>query len=276
MIIMWKQILLKDFKFRPDNSSVLGRHSIAEGVEVNLASEHLKNKSEDEMIDMIIATLSHESAHQAFSQVADHYGESVYDIAVYLDELYNQIMKEQKAVPLDEKRLDALVGKVVASAVLDELFAHEAANIDGKGPEHLYFNGYHIMVATDIGLSFDKILSIMDDYKERWQFMIEDNPSSIMREVHTQFTGLHNLIMSLFKRLTNKLTKDIEHKYKMVLMTLINERANNKKLDINDRKIRILLNAVMSGNFELLDKEITDNVLDRGYVSPFEERKGGV
>ena len=55
----------------------------------------------------------------------------------------------------------------------------------------------------------------------------------------------------------NKLANDVEHKYKLVLITLINKKAVSGTLDFNEPKVRNLLNAIMAGKFELLDRELT-------------------
>ena len=255
---MWKNILLKDFKFTPNEPLVLGRSSETTGPYVNLSAKYLKGKSEEEMIDMIVATLAHESAHQAFSQVADTYGDGIYKIAIYFDDLYNEIMKQRKAIPLDEEKLNALVGETVGNAVIDELFAHEAGSYGGKGPEHLYFNAYHVGVSSEVGRAFDNILKIMDENKEHFKQLIDpkNKPSPEMRETYEYLLGLHNLLMTLFKKAMDRIVKEIEQKYKLVLITLINKKVVSKTLDLSNPKIKTLFDAVMTGNFEVLDDTI--------------------
>ena len=265
---MWKNILLKDFKFTPNEPLVLGRSSKTTGPYVNLSAQYLKGKSEEEMIDMIIATLTHESAHEAFGQVADSYGDGIYKLAIYFDDLYNQIMKERRPIPLDEEKLNALVGETVGNAVIDELFAHEAGSFGGKGPEHLYFNAYHVGVATEVGRAFDGILKIMDEHKENFKLLIDPKftkPSPEMRETYEYLLGLHNLLISLFKKAMDRLVKEIEAKYKLVLITLINKKAVSGTLDLSNPKIKTLLEAVITGNFEVLDDEITRHAKESGF-----------
>ncbi len=259
MIIMWKNILLKDFKFLPDEPKTLGRHSIAGGPFVNLSSEHLKNKSEEEMIDMIVTALAHESAHQAFGQIADKFGDSIFKMAVYFDELYRKILTTGDVNALDEEYLQTLVGETVGNAVVDELFAHEAGSFGGKGPETLYFNTYHIEVADEVRGAFDEILNIMNENKEHYKQLLDPKnySSPTMKEAYNQLIKLHDILMGLFKKLMNKLANDVEHKYKMVLMTLINKRAVSGKLDLNNPMVKNLLDAVMAGKFHLLDRELT-------------------
>ena len=264
---MWKNILLKDFKFTPDEPLVLGRSSTATGPYVNLSAQGLKGKSEEEMINIIVTTLAHESAHEAYSQVADTYGDGIYKMAVYFDDLYQQIMKQRKAIPLDEEKLNALIGETVGNAVIDELFAHEAGNYGGKGPEHLYFNGYHISIASEIGRGFDNILKIMDENKELFNQLLDpkNKPSPEMRETYEYLLGLHNLLMTLFKKAMDKLVKEIEQKYKLVLISLINKKAVSGRLDLSNPNIKTLFEAVMTGNFEVLDDQITRHARESGF-----------
>ena len=266
VIIMWKNILLKDFKFKPDEPKTLGRHSMATGPFINLSSEQLKDKSEEEMIDMIVTTLSHESAHQAFGQVADKFGESIYKMAVYFNELYMEVMKTGNVNALDEEKLQTLVGETVGSAVVDELFAHEAGNFGGKGPEQLYFSGYHIDVADEVRGAFDGILDIMDENKEHFKQLLDPKNyvSPTMKEAYNQMIKLHDLLMKLFKKLMDKLANDVEHKYKLVLITLINKKAVSGTLDFNNPMVKNLLNAIMAGKFELLDRELTRRRKEEG------------
>ena len=256
---MWKNILLKEFKFLPDDPKTLGRHSVGGGPFVNLSSEHLKDKSEEEMIDMIVTTLAHESAHQAFAQVAEKFGESIFKMAMYFDELYKHILATGDVNALDMEKLQTLVGETVGNAVVDELFAHEAGNFSGKGPEQLYFSGYHIEVADEVRQAFDGILDIMNENKEHYKQLLDPKnyASPTMKEAYNQLIKMHDILMGLFKKLMNRLANDIEHKYKMVLMTLINKKAVSGTLDLNKPMVRNLLDAVMTGKFHLLDRELT-------------------
>ena len=256
---MWKNILLKEFKFQPNDPKTLGRHSIAAGPFVNLSSEHLKDKSEEEMIDTIVTTLSHESAHQAFGQVAEKFGESIFKMAIYFHELYNHILATGDVNALDMEKLDTLVGEIVGNAVIDELFAHEAGNFGGKGPEQLYFSGYHIDVADEVRQAFDGVIDVMNENKEHYKQLLDPKnfASPTMKEAYNQLISIHDVLMGLFKKLMDKLADDIEHKYKMVLMTLINKKAVSGTLDLNRPAVKNLLDAVMAGKFHLLDSELT-------------------
>jgi hypothetical protein len=59
--------------------------------------------------------------------------------------------------------------------------------------------------------------------------------------------------------------KEIEQTYKLVLITLINKKVVSGTLDLSNPKIKTLFDAVMTGNFEVLDDQITRFARESGF-----------
>ena len=257
MIIMWKQILQKDFKFLPDSPTLLGMNNIAEGPFVNLAASPLKNISEQEQIELIMTTLSHEGAHQAFSTIEEPWGAPVFKIGVLLFDYYQEIMLSRRPIAPDTDEITALIGESVGKAIIDELFAHEAGAVEGKGPQQLYLSGYHVDVSREFGKALTATLNFLDERVETYESLME-NADPSMRSVGKMMIDLHNKLLSLLRRLQPTMVQEFEELYRRSLITIINRKVQTDTADLSDRNMKIILNALMEGRFKELDTYIKD------------------
>ena len=138
--MMWFDIIKGDFKFQPGETR-RGGYSRMEGAFVNLSSfsdELLEVLSEEQVIESIVNTLTHETTHQAFGMVAEdeYFNEPLQVYHMKLAGVYKgalmHLLKESATTPdLKLIELNPWIEKLAAYDVLNELFASEASNIEG-------------------------------------------------------------------------------------------------------------------------------------------------
>lgn len=125
----WFNILKADFVFDPELPLAGSRVGTDPRTFVNLA-RYVQIGSDKQDVKSIIHMITHESAHEAFDDVAytEEYKKPFMEMWEMVDEAFlnsmsSQIGAEPSHPPLDEERMDVLIQKIVEYMIITEMYA---------------------------------------------------------------------------------------------------------------------------------------------------------
>lgn len=262
---MWFAVV-KDADFEFDTKQPnIGGHFDSDTKEtmVNLAAYGYKNIKEDEIIDKVINTISHESGHQAFDASSNEEVKEIIQkisflfkkaFGFHLQEVVNIVYgQDNKFLNIQDDQLTELKGAIdsrVELFLIDEIFAQIAGKAGSKS--RILMETYHLDIGKYVK---NELLGLLELYGEGWEEHLSTkklpNSNLILNQVNMRMRILINALSDYATKKTETyLVKEVVNEMKL----------DTKDMDLHQKMIKFLY---IEGKEDILQEYLETGNLDK-------------
>lgn len=262
---MWFAVLKDaDFEFDTEQPHIGGHFdSDTKETMINLAAAGYKYLKEDEIIDKIINTISHESGHKAFDASSNEEVKEIIQkistlfkeaFGFHLQEVTNIVYgQDRKFLGVQDDRLTELKDAIDARVelfLIDEIFAQIAGKAGNKS--RILMETYHLDIGEYV---HDELTGLLELYSKGWEENVSikklPNSNLILNQVNMRMRILINALSDYATKKTETyLVKEVVNEMKL----------DTKDMDLHQKMIKFLY---IEGKEDILQEYLETGNLDK-------------